>query len=181
MRRLKRDFFSQPAEVLAPALLGVVMTREVDGSRRAARIVEAEAYLGPHDLAAHSSRGRTARTEIMFGPPGYAYVYLIYGLHCLLNVVAAGDGAAVLLRAADPLAGWTVNLTGPGRLARGFGVTLRDNGIDVTSGDLAFWDDGTHQPKVLRRPRVGVDYAAHWSRRLLRFIDRSSPSATKLR
>jgi DNA-3-methyladenine glycosylase len=175
MRRLRRKFFSQPAELLAPALLGAHVTRTVGGIQRRARIVEAEAYLGPHDLASHSSRGRTARTEVMFGPPGYAYVYLIYGLHCMLNVVAA-----VLLRAAEPLDGWVSDLTGPGRLAKGFGVTLEDNGLDLTTDDFCFWSAADYRPKIVRRPRVGVDYAKQWARRLLRFIDAKSPAAAKL-
>lgn len=181
MRRLNQQFFSQPAQLLAPALLGSIIARRIDGVERQARIVETEAYLGTHDLASHSSRGRTARTEIMFGSPGHAYVYLIYGLHYMLNVVAAGDGAAVLLRAAEPLNGWMVDLMGPGRLARGFDVTLRDNGLDLTAGHLSFWSTAGYYAKVIRRPRIGVDYASHWSRRLLRFIDANSPIAAKLR
>ena len=79
----------------------------------------------------------------MFGPPGYAYVYLISGLHCMLIGVAAGDGAGLLLRAADPLDGWASDLTGPGRLAKGFGVTLEDNGLDLTTDDFRFWSAAT--------------------------------------
>ena len=179
MRRLRRQFFSQPAELLAPALVGVHISRDVSGSQRHARIVETEAYLGPQDLASHSSRGRTARTEVMYGPPGYAYVYLIYGLHFMLNVVAAGDGAAVLLRAAEPLEGCGLDLKGPGRLAKGFAVTLQDNGLDLTSGDFSF-SSTDYRPSIVRRPRVGVEYARHWAGRLLRFIDANSPVAVKL-
>lgn len=181
MRRLKRQFFSQPAELLAPALLGAHISREVSGIQRRARIVETEAYLGPQDLASHSSRGRTGRTQVMFGPPGYAYVYFIYGLHFMLNVVAAGDGAAVLLRAAEPLDGWGIDLKGPGRLAKGFGITLTDNGLDLVAGDLGFWAAADYRAKIVRRPRIGVNYAKHWAGRLLRFVDSASPIAAKLR
>ena len=115
----------------------------------------------------------------MFGPAGHVYVYLIYGLHYLLNIVAEGDGAAVLLRVADPLADWAADLRGPGRLARAFGVTLTDNGADLTSGAFGIWSDEAYRAKVVRRPRIGVDYAKHWSRRLLRFVDANSPSAAR--
>ena len=96
-------------------------------------------------------------------------------------MVAAGDGAAALLRAAEPLNGWTLNLMGPGLLARGYGVTLGDNGLDLEAGDLSFRSTPGYDAKVIRRPLVGVDYARHWSGRLLRFIDANSPIPAKLR
>src|SRR5690242_2279065 len=116
--QLGRPFFEQPAIQLARGLLGTVMTRRVGDSVRRARVVETEAYIGPKDLACHASKGRTARTEVMFGPGGRAYVYFIYGMYTMLNVVAGatGDAQAVLIRAAEPLDGWDADLTGPGRL-----------------------------------------------------------------
>ena len=182
-RRLRREFYAQSGTELATGLLGTIFVRRVGGEIRRARIVETEAYLGPKDLASHSSKGRTARTEVMFGPPGCAYVYFIYGMHDMFNVVAgfAGEAHAVLVRAAEPLDGWDVDLTGPGRFARAFGVTRIDNGLDLTRGDMFFVADPFHQPRVVKSKRVGVDYSGHWKKRLLRFIDAANPIATRLR
>ncbi len=138
-----------------------------------ARIVETEAYLGPHDLASHSSKGRTKRTEIMFGRPGFAYVYLIYGMHDMLNVVVGkkGEAQAVLLRGAEPLADWDVNIIGPGRLARALEVTRLHNGLDLTESELFFVDNPLDRPRLRRTKRIGVDYAGAWKDALLRFVD----------
>jgi DNA-3-methyladenine glycosylase len=183
LERLGPACFALPAIEFAPRILGAVLVRQVSGQLRRARIVEAEAYLGPKDLASHSSKGRTKRTEVMFGPPGHAYVYLIYGMHQMLNVVVGteGDAEAVLLRAAEPLDGWDVDLSGPGRLARAYGVTPADNGAEVTGSDLAFYADHGYRPRIVRRKRVGVDYAGRWKDRLLRFIDAGNPAAKRLR
>src|SRR4051794_2071563 len=106
MRVLSRDFYARDAETVARELLGKLLVRRVEGVERIGRVVESEAYLGVHDLASHSSRGRTARTETMFGPPGHAYVYIIYGMHHCLNAVTGpeGEAAAVLIRALEPVA-----------------------------------------------------------------------------
>src|SRR3954463_6352376 len=118
MRPLPRDFYDRPADVVARELLGALLLRRTGDRLRIGRIVETEAYLGPHDLAAHSARGRTPRTEVMFGPPGHAYVYLIYGIHHCLNVVteAEGHAAAVLIRALEPIRVVEGNTKGPGLL-----------------------------------------------------------------
>ncbi len=181
--RLPVDFFTQRAIEFAPALLGAILVRRVGALVRRARIIEVEAYLGPKDLASHSSKGRTKRTAVMFGPPGRAYVYLIYGMHTMLNVVVGreGDAEAVLLRAAEPLDGWDADLSGPGRLARHFAVTLADNGREVTGDGPAFQADATYRPRVVRRKRVGVDYAGRWKHRRLRFIDAGNPASARLR
>jgi DNA-3-methyladenine glycosylase len=181
--KLPPALFAQPAAELSRALLGTVLVRAIDGVPRRARVVETEAYLGPADLASHSSKGRTRRTEVMFGPAGRAYVYFIYGMHQMLNVVAGETGGAhaVLLRAAEPLDGWEVDLTGPGRLARAFRVTAADNGIDLCGNDLHFLSDPQYRPRVVRAKRVGIDYAGHWKHRLLRFIDARNPVARRLR
>jgi DNA-3-methyladenine glycosylase len=159
------------------------MVRRIDGVVRRARVVETEAYLGPADLASHSSKGRTKRTEVMFGPAGRAYVYFIYGMHQMFNIVAGDEGAAhaVLLRAAEPLDGWDADLTGPGRLARAFAITAADNGADLTGDDIHFLSDPGYEPRTVRRKRVGIDYAGRWRNRLLRFIDVNSPVVKKLR
>jgi DNA-3-methyladenine glycosylase len=159
------------------------MVRPVGGVVRRARLVEAEAYLGPRDLASHASKGRTRRTDVMFGPPGRAYVYLIYGMHPMFNVVVGEEGRAeaVLLRAAQPLDGWTADLLGPGRLARAFAITPADNRMELAGGDIQFLADPSYRPRVARAKRVGVDYAGRWKDRLLRFIDVKNPVASRLR
>ncbi len=181
--RLRRDVYAQSGAALAASLLGTVFVRRVQGEVRRARIVETEAYLGPRDLASHSSKGRTARTEVMFGPPGHAYVYFIYGMHNMFNVVAGveGEAHAVLIGGAESLDGWDVDLTGPGRFARAFEITRADNGLDLTRGDTFFFADPNYRPRIVRSKRIGVDYSRHWKNRLLRFVDASSPVAKRLR
>src|SRR4051812_7179483 len=117
-RKLPRSFYDRDAVAVAHDLLGKHLVHRSEGLTRVGRIVEVEAYLGPHDLAAHSARGRTARNEVMFGAPGHAYVYLIYGIYHCMNVVAESEGraAAVLLRALEPIAGIDTRTQGPGLL-----------------------------------------------------------------
>lgn len=119
----------------------------------------------------------------MFGPPGRAYVYFIYGMHQMFNIVVGreGEAQAVLLRAAAPLDGWDADLTGPGRLARAFSIAAADNRADVTGDALHFLTDAVYRPRVIKTKRVGIDYAKHWTNRLLRFIDAASPVARRLR
>jgi DNA-3-methyladenine glycosylase len=183
MHRLGRDFFARSALELGERLPGVVMVRRVGKTLRRARLVEVEAYLGPKDLASHSSKGRTARTEVMFGPPGRAYVYFIYGMHWMFNLVAGpeGDAHAVLVRAAQPLDDWDADLTGPAKLAKAFGITGADNGLDLVRGDLALLDDPGYKARVVRSKRINVDYAGRWKERLLRYVDVRNPVAARLR
>ncbi len=161
------------------------------------RIVEAEAYRGPEDRAAHSYGGRrTARTEVMFGPPGYAYVFLVYGLHWHLNLVTTAPGAphAVLLRAVEPLEGVELmrerrgplrserELTnGPGKLCVAFAIDGQAYGADLTREPLYLSEglEGVRRPKVRRAPRVGVDYAGAWAARPWRFYDADSPFVSR--
>lgn len=193
---LPRAFYARDATDVARDLLGKVLVREVDGSQRCARIVETEAYLGEHDLAAHSSKGRTARNEAMWGPPGHAYVYFVYGMHWMLNVVCSrhGDPQAVLLRAAQPLLGWQARLHGPALLAKAFRVTRADNQADLCiqrdppAGPLATGSlapgplrivDGPPPAKVLVDRRIGVDYAGEWAHAPLRYLEAGSPHVSK--
>src|SRR5215831_20648809 len=105
MRKLRRAFYDRDTIAVAQDLLGKYLVHASRGVERVGKIVEVEAYLGPHDLAAHSSKGRTKRTEVMFGPPGHAYVYMVYGMHFCMNVVTEREGhaSAVLLRALEPV------------------------------------------------------------------------------
>lgn len=169
---------------MARDLIGTCLVRD-DGSKlRVGRIVETEAYQGPHDLAAHSSRGRTARTEVMFGPPGHAYVYFIYGFWNCLNVVTAAEGIphAVLLRALEPVAGLEDKTWGPGLLCRAMGIDRSLNGADLCGN--ALWIEQTRGRvtplRIGRGPRIGVDYAGRWAERPWRFFDRDSPYVSTL-
>jgi DNA-3-methyladenine glycosylase len=176
-------FYERPAIELAPALIGTILVHRVGETLLRARIVETEAYVGPHDLAAHSSKGRTKRTEVMFGAAGHAYVYFIYGMYEMFNIVAAheGDAQAVLIRAAEPLDSWAADLSGPGKLAKQFQIKRLDNGLDLT-GDKLFLQAGPkNKPQIVRGPRVGVDYAGEWKHALLRFYDRDSKAVSKPR
>ena len=180
MAVLPRSFYARDAATVGRALLGCVLARKVDGRLRRARLTETEAYVGPYDLASHSSKGKTRRNATMFGPPGRAYVYLIYGMHHCLNAVTGddGDGQAVLLRAADPLEGWDVDLRGPGRLARAFAVTREDDGLDLVRGPLRL-HGGTAPETVEATARIGVDYAEDWAAAPLRFTDAASPHVSR--
>ncbi|MDQ6621462.1 MAG: DNA-3-methyladenine glycosylase [Pseudomonadota bacterium] len=177
MHTLPRPFYDRDAVTVAQELLGKCLVHRSGDATRIGRIVEVEAYLGPHDLAAHSARGRTARTEVMFGPPGHAYVYLIYGMHHCMNVVveAEGHAAAVLLRAIEPVAAIEGRTQGPGLLCRAMGIDRRHNGMDLLS-DTLFVAAAQDAPafRTIKRPRIGVDYAGHWARRLLRFYIKGS-------
>jgi DNA-3-methyladenine glycosylase len=148
-------------------------------SVRVGRIVETEAYMGPEDLAAHSARGRTARTEVMFGEPGHAYVYFIYGFWYCLNVVTAAAGVphAVLLRALEPVSGITDKTWGPGLLCRAMNIDKRLNGADLL-GDVLWLErppGRVKRPRITRTTRIGVDYAGDWAQRPWRFFDSASP------
>jgi len=180
IRPLPRAFFSRDPRRVARDLLGKVLVRAAPPLT--ARIVEVEAYLGANDPAAHSAAGKTARNAVMFGPPGYAYIYFIYGNHYCLNVSCEPDGkpGGVLFRAAEPLSGIEAmsrareieihgpkdlpKLTsGPGRLAEAFGITrIRDNGCDLTSSASSLWlGDDTYRACGIRiGPRIGITKAA---------------------
>jgi DNA-3-methyladenine glycosylase len=178
-RKLPRDFFSGNTLTIARALIGMHLVHDDGSRRRAGRIVETEAYLGPRDLAAHSARGRTPRTEVMFGPPGHAYVYFIYGFWNCLNVVTAPPGVphAVLLRALEPLEGLEAPTWGPGLLCRALDIDRRLNGLDLR-GDVLWLEPrprSSAAPRIARSARIGVEYAGEWAGRPWRFFDRDSP------
>jgi DNA-3-methyladenine glycosylase len=157
--RLPRSFYARPTVEVARDLLGKVIRH----GAASARIVETEAYLGAEDAAAHSARGQTPRTRVIFGPPGRAYVYFVYGMHYCLNVVAEPKGVAgcVLIRAVEPLAGVVHLSNGPGKLTRALGITLEHYGVDLTRGPITI-----HAPAkneffdVATSPRIGISKSA---------------------
>jgi DNA-3-methyladenine glycosylase len=174
-RALSRDFFARPTLDVARELIGTRLVHEIDGIRSAGVIVETEAYIGEDDPACHAAAGRTARTALMYGPAGIAYVYLNYGMHFLLNVVTEADGhpAAVLIRALAPEDGLEAMRArrgveaspradeglcrGPGNLTRALGVTLRDNGVDLCGGAALWIEAGPGAPgPLVWGPRIGI-------------------------
>ena len=188
-----RAWFDRPAAEVAPDLLGSLLIHESPRGRVVGRIVEVEAYQGPEDLAAHSSRGLTPRNAVMFGPPGHLYVYLVYGLHHCANVVC-GPGAkpeAVLLRAAQVLEGEALARSwrgaalderlaaGPGNLGAAFGIDRELNGVDLLAGPVRL-ALGERPARVVRSARVGVDYAGEWASRPLRFAIAHDPFRSRV-
>jgi DNA-3-methyladenine glycosylase len=168
---LPRAFFNRPTLLVARSLLGKYLVRENGKKRTVAKIVEVEAYAGPEDRASHASRGRTPRTEVMFGPPGIAYVYLIYGMHHCVNVVTEREGypAAVLIRAVEVASGL---LAGPGRVCRVLKINRSLNRLDLTQGRVLWIEDRGHRvprARIAAYPRIGVAYAGEWATKPWRF------------
>ncbi len=182
MSVLPSAFYDRPTLTVARELLGCWLVHELPDGRREGRVVETEAYVGPEDRASHASRGRTARTSVMFGEAGNAYVYLIYGMHHCLNVVTEAEGypAAVLIRALEPGHGVTLATNGPGRLCRALGIDRSLNGADLTAGLLRIESRGDRPPadQISTSPRIGVDYAGAWAERPWRFFLAASPSVS---
>jgi DNA-3-methyladenine glycosylase len=164
------SFYARDARTVARDLLGKLLVRH-GPEPRVGRIVETEAYLGEHDLASHARFGRTGRTEVMYGPPGRSYVYLIYGIYDMLNVVCGeeGDPQAVLVRALEPVSGIEARVKGPGRLTRALAIDRTFNGLPLTGAPLSI-HPGDPCPDVVITPRVGVDYAGVWRDAPLRFL-----------
>jgi len=176
--KLPRSFYARETLTVARELIGLHLVHRGPRGLQVGRIVETEAYKGPEDLAAHSSRGRTQRTEVMFGPPGHAYVYLIYGFWHCLNFVTADHGVphAVLIRGLEPIEGIDNTTHGPGLLCRALHIDKSLNGADLTQAQL--WVERPadfRKPRIERATRIGVDYAGHWAQKPWRFFDRDSP------
>jgi DNA-3-methyladenine glycosylase len=191
LRPLPRSFYRRPSPAVAPDLLGRLLVRVLPGLTLVGRIVEAEAYQ-EDDPASHSFRGLTARTAVMFGPPGHLYVYLSYGNHWCMNVVTGrtGEGSAVLLRAAEPVDGIEPMrvargierihdlCSGPGKLAQAFGVSKEQNGWDLVSGGGLYLSSGEGVPgsSIGAGPRVGISVATD---RPWRFFEKGSPFVSR--
>ena len=188
---MDEKFYSRHATEVARDVLGKVLVH----GKTAGRIVEVEAYLGLEDLAAHASRGVTDRTRVLFGPPGHAYVYFIYGMHECLNFVAEPEGQAgcVLIRALEPLAGIDLMFrrrekakrvedlaSGPGKLTQAMGITRKLNGSSLIKGPLTVRRlNGEARPEVEVTPRIGISHCADWPLRFFiagnRFVSKARP------
>jgi DNA-3-methyladenine glycosylase len=181
---LPREFYHRKTITVARDLLGRVLVHQDGPLRRAGVIVETEAYVGPHDLACHASKGRTQRTDVMFGPPGHAYVYLIYGMYDCFNVVTerVGFAAAVLVRAVAPLEGCDGTTDGPGKLCRAMKITRALNRFDLTDSPIVIEEGtGVSSRRVSKGPRIGVDYAGEWAHEPLRFWVTDDPHVSHRR
>jgi DNA-3-methyladenine glycosylase len=182
MQMLPRSFYDRDTVLVARELLGKILVHVTEGVERQGRIVEVEAYLGPHDLAAHSSRGLTPRTKTMFGPSGYAYVYMIYGMYHCMNVVTEPEGhaSAVLLRALEPLRNVEGKTAGPGLLCRAMGIDRRLNGHDLLSDNFYITPPTKGESlAIVARPRIGVAYAGPWAAEPLRFYIKDNPFVSR--
>jgi len=182
VKKLTREFYARDTVTVAKELLGKYLVKKSHDRLQIAKIVEVEAYLGIKDLAAHSSKGLTPRTKTMFGPPGHVYVYLIYGMYYCMNVVTEPEGnpTAVLIRALEPIEDITLKTQGPGLLCKALDINKNYNGHDLLSDNLYIIDPPEKEKFTLvKRPRIGVDYAKHWAKRLLRFYIKGNVYVSK--
>jgi len=187
---LQREFYERPTLKVAKDLLGKVLIKQAPNRTLHTKIVDVEAYVGPKDKACHASKGRTKRTEILFGPPGFTYVYLIYGMYHCLNLVTEREEfpAAILIRGLEILGEEAepkrqIRIDGPGRVCRFLEVDRTHNGLDSTQGTTLWIEDhGLSIPrkKIQALPRIGVDYAGEWAKKLWRFC-LPAPSSPKTR
>lgn len=196
MKKIKKNFYNQKTLKVAKLLLGKFLIRKIGKKTIAGKIVETEGYVGPNDLASHASRGRTPRTSIMFGPPGHAYIYLIYGLNYCFNIVTEKNDypAAVLIRAVEPAEGVDlmrknrkmaekdVNLAnGPGKLCQAMQIDKSLNNIDLAGNVLWLEDRGIKiLPKnIVAKKRIGVDYAKEYKNKPWRFYLKGNAFVSK--
>src|SRR5574341_1554084 len=180
---LPRAYFNRPTVQVARSLVGKYLVRSIDGRELAGKIVEVEAYVGPQDKACHASKGRTKRTDVLYGPPGLAYVYLIYGMYHCLNVVTERTEfpAAVLIRAIE-VEGELID--GPGRLCRALEIDRSLNRLDMTVGNNLWFEDwGIKVPRstIGTFPRIGVEYAGPWAKKPWRFRLKETETGTRKR
>jgi DNA-3-methyladenine glycosylase len=203
MKRLKqqlipRSFFSRRTDLVARDLLGCLLVRQSNGTRLSGRIVEVEAYIGEEDLACHAKAGRTRRTEVMYGPAGFAYVYFTYGMHWMLNVVTEEEGfpAAVLIRAVEPvegielMRGWrgmeekTLLCRGPARLTQAMNIRQPENGLDFCQTGSPLWIEAgakANTDEIAISPRIGLGNTPEpWLSKPWRFYLKDSPFVSKV-
>ena len=189
-KKLPRSFYNRPTLDVAADLIGKFVVYNPPEGRLSAKIVEVEAYIGRDDPACHAARGKTKRNAVMFGKPGFSYIYFIYGMYHCLNFVTEKEGqaAAVLLRAAEPEDGIEIMrlnsprqkghriLSGPGKFCRSFGLTREHNGLDLTGGVLYLEDRAVEVSNVIRTPRIGINHGTelHW-----RFCDSGSKAISR--
>ncbi|MEP6886752.1 MAG: DNA-3-methyladenine glycosylase [Nitrospirales bacterium] len=171
---LQQTYFNRPTLKVARSLMGKYLMRQTEQGVMAGLIVEVEAYVGQEDRACHASRSRTQRTDVLFGAPGIAYVYLIYGMYHCLNVVTEREGfpAAVLIRAVEHRGSPSALIDGPGRVCRSFQIDRTLNRSDLTLGERLWLEDRGERitdADVITAPRIGVDYAGEWAARPWRF------------
>jgi DNA-3-methyladenine glycosylase len=187
--KLPRDFYARPVLTVARECIGKLLVHRTADGETAGRIVEAEAYRGPEDLAAHSARGLTRRTAAMFGPPGHAYVFRLYGTSWAMNLVTTAPGVphAVLIRALEPVRGLELmarrrgkpaqarELTnGPGKLTQALAITGADYGCDLCGAKLYLEEADAPPGRIGRSARINVDYAGAWAARRWRFYERAN-------
>ncbi len=165
---LTSSFFNRKTETVARELLGKYLVRDIHGVKTNYVITETEAYIGPHDLACHASKGRTARTEVMYGKPGRMYIYFVYGMHYMLNIVTeeVGYPAAVLIRGIE-------GASGPGRLTKKLHIAKNLHGMTLSKKSGLWIEEGAYvsDKDILRTPRIGIEYAGDvWKNKKLRFV-----------
>jgi DNA-3-methyladenine glycosylase len=170
-RRLTRKFFERPTLIVARELLGKIIVRRIGNQKVSMMITETEAYIGEKDLASHARFGKTKRNAVMYGPAGVWYPYFIYGMHWMLNVTTEGvdEPAAVLIRA-SVLVETNHAIRGPGILTKALKVDGSIYGTSATSGDLYIEDRGDRPKKIIRTPRIGIDYAGAYKDKKWRFV-----------
>jgi DNA-3-methyladenine glycosylase len=193
MRKLPRSFYNRPTLDVTEEILGKYVVFASPVGRLAARIVEVEAYCGEGDPACHAACGPTERNRLLYGVPGHCYIYFIYGMYCCFNFVTErkGQAAAVLLRAAEPVEGIPIMhrhspnekrqellLSGPGKFCRSFGLTLDQNGADLTGSEVWVEDRGDAVSNIVRAPRIGIRKATEYE---WRYFDGDSPSVSRPR
>lgn len=185
-RKLPRSFYNRPTLDVARDLLGKTIVCDLPQGRLGARIVEVEAYIGEDDPACHAAPGPTARNQVMYGRPGFSYVYFIYGMYHCFNIVTERRGfpAAVLLRAAEPVEGLEVMrqnsprsrtvtiLSGPGKFCRAFGLTVKHSGVDLTGDVIYLCDAPAPESDIVNTRRVGINKGVDLAFRF--FLDGSS-------
>lgn len=178
MARLGRQFFARPTLTVAKEMLGKYLVFQ----GKVGRVVETEGYLGPEDLGSHARSGPTPRNSIMFGPPGFVYVYMTYGLHFMLNITTeiGGVPGAVLIRALEPTLGIKGATNGPARLTKALGINLSHKGLDITGKTMYLEDRGDKIEEITETSRVGIEYAGEFAKKPWRFFLKGNKFVSKL-